>query len=105
MNSSKLLISINGIDIPIDIELPSIKMMFIEEIEIDKKEKKGIKKGYKKIKENDTLINEICCICLDSFKMNEYKRELECQHIFHKKCCDGWITQEHTCPICRKKDN
>jgi len=61
--------------------------------------------GYKKIKIDDDLIKckSSCPICLDKFKDNEFKRELKCKHIYHKKCIDKWIKHKNTCPICRKK--
>lgn len=59
---------------------------------------------YRKIKSCDSLLksNEICTICQNSYKMGEYKRELVCNHTFHKKCIDKWFKKNHnTCPICR----
>ena len=69
---------------------------------------KDIKKqlgGYKKIKIDDNLLacKASCPICLEKFKDNEFKRELKCNHVFHKKCIDKWIKHQNTCPICRKK--
>jgi hypothetical protein len=60
---------------------------------------------YKKIKGGDPLLktNDICSICLDKYKEGLYKRTLECNHNFHKKCVDKWFKKEPTCPICRKK--
>tara|TARA_B100000963_G_C22582099_1_gene651320 strand:+ start:627 stop:1067 length:441 start_codon:yes stop_codon:yes gene_type:complete len=61
--------------------------------------------GYKKIKIDDNLLacKASCPICLEKFKDNEFKRELKCNHVFHKKCIDKWIKHQNTCPICRKK--
>lgn len=48
-----------------------------------------------------------CCICYEDIKQNEYIRELNCNHAFHKKCIDKWLlcsmkSNEHiNCPICR----
>ena len=48
-----------------------------------------------------------CCICCEDIKQNEYIRELNCTHQFHKKCIDKWLlcsmkSKEHVnCPICR----
>jgi len=62
---------------------------------------------YRKIKENDSLLNnsDCCSICHDNYKINEFKRELNlCGHIFHKKCIDKWFFKnEHLeCPLCRQ---
>jgi len=55
-----------------------------------------------KIKKDDTILNEICFICMDYYKCNEYKRILpSCKHYFHKKCIDKWLKQKASCPICR----
>jgi hypothetical protein len=62
---------------------------------------------YRKIKEGDSLINEldVCSICHDNYKVNEFKRELNlCGHIFHKKCIDKWFLNNKNleCPLCRQ---
>jgi hypothetical protein len=61
---------------------------------------------YRLIKKEDKLIqnNEVCAICLNNYKTNEYKRELnKCNHIFHKKCIDKWFknSDNKSCPLCR----
>lgn len=56
---------------------------------------------YKKVDKKD--ITSKCLICLNNFKLNEYKRELPvCKHFFHKKCIDIWFHKNETkkCPIC-----
>lgn len=60
---------------------------------------------YYKIKSDDNIIinNDICMICLDKFKVGLYKRNLSCNHNFHKKCIDKWFrTNNQRCPICRE---
>jgi hypothetical protein len=54
-----------------------------------------------------------CLICLQ--EINNNKKTLECQHIFHKKCIEKWFYdknprwdeydcyRKNSCPICRKK--
>lgn len=57
-----------------------------------------------KIKKNDIILNEICFICMDNYKCLELKRTLpKCNHYFHKKCIDKWLTRKASCPICRDK--
>lgn len=44
-----------------------------------------------------------CSICIDTFKINEKIRALECCHTFHEKCLDEWISRHTTnypCPLC-----
>lgn len=59
------------------------------------------KAGYKQIKMDDPLLKEKCSICLEEYKIKEYKRSLFCNHVFHKKCCDRWLKKNDSCPICR----
>jgi hypothetical protein len=64
---------------------------------------------YHKI--TNTLLNnlDVCSICCDYFKVEEYFRELPiCKHIFHKKCIDKWFYKDiknMKCPICRTSHN
>jgi hypothetical protein len=60
--------------------------------------------GYKRINSGEQLINQNCSICIDKFLLGEYKRELKCSHVFHKKCIDKWTKSEFSCPTCRSKD-
>ena len=53
-------------------------------------------------KMDDVIIkNEQCIICLEKYKIREYKRQLPCQHHFHKKCIDKWLKTKNGCPCCR----
>jgi hypothetical protein len=56
---------------------------------------------YKKVKEcSDTE----CAICLDTVKVGEFEKTLECKHTFHKKCIDRWFKKDNdSCPMCRLK--
>jgi hypothetical protein len=76
---------------------------FLEKYKIQRKNKiKQIGK-YKKIKENDQLINDECSICIENFCCGEYQRTLVCNHVFHKKCIDKWFKKDkNECPICRR---
>ena len=57
-----------------------------------------------KIKKNDTIINENCLICMEKYKIQEFKRLLpNCKHCFHKKCIDKWLKKNASCPVCRDK--
>jgi hypothetical protein len=57
---------------------------------------------YKQIKKGDCLLEQTCSICYDNYNLNEYKRELFCQHVFHKKCIDKWLKNNLSCPMCRQ---
>lgn len=55
---------------------------------------------YQKVKITDNF--EDCPICLESFKLNQFYRKLECNHVFHKKCIDRWFKKDNlNCPMCR----
>ncbi len=57
-----------------------------------------------KIKNNDSVLNDgvQCFICMDEYKINQYKRVLpKCKHFYHKKCIDKWLKKKSSCPICR----
>jgi len=57
----------------------------------------------KKVKAGNTF-EEVCPICLENFKENEFYRNLDCNHMFHKKCIDRWFRKDHSdCPMCRKQ--
>lgn len=42
-----------------------------------------------------------CAVCLCSYENGEMMRKLPCEHEFHMKCIDQWLTQRTTCPMCR----
>ena len=42
--------------------------------------------------------SDICTICLEPC-LNGV--EIECGHIFHKKCIEKWVALNKTCPNCR----
>uniref|UniRef100_A0A061S256 E3 ubiquitin-protein ligase RLIM n=1 Tax=Tetraselmis sp. GSL018 TaxID=582737 RepID=A0A061S256_9CHLO len=42
-----------------------------------------------------------CAICLCAYEEGETMRRLPCNHEFHMKCIDQWLTQHTTCPMCR----
>lgn len=60
---------------------------------------------YKKVTQLDK--DSSCCICLEEYNENTYKRTLNCSHHFHKKCIDKWFRNceddDISCPTCRAK--
>lgn len=56
---------------------------------------------YQLVKEDDII--DKCMICLEHYNLKSYKRTLECNHCFHKKCIDKWILDfKPSCPLCLK---
>ena len=46
--------------------------------------------------------NDVCTVCLDEYAPGDVIRELECEHAFHKKCVDEWLTtKKSSCPMCK----
>jgi len=48
-----------------------------------------------------------CSICLDKIGMNNNIFKLNCNHLYHLKCWNTWILDNHlpNCPLCRYDGN
>lgn len=58
--------------------------------------KKLLKEGDKELVNDD-----ICPICIESYKVSDVLRILPCDHILHRKCVDPWLRMKETCPMCK----
>lgn len=45
-----------------------------------------------------------CSICLEAFVAGSKRivRTKGCRHVFHRKCLQGWLNVNRTCPLCRE---
>ncbi|POR33850.1 E3 ubiquitin-protein ligase RNF130, partial [Tolypocladium paradoxum] len=49
--------------------------------------------------ENDKSV-DICCICTESFELEDRVRLLPCKHKFHQACIDPWLSEKSVlCPL------
>jgi hypothetical protein len=54
------------------------------------------------IKANDSVLDDNCMICMEKYKIRQFKRIIpKCNHFFHKKCIDKWLKKKASCPVCR----
>ena len=64
---------------------------------------KLFKDKYRKVTKHN-VEGELCVICLENMKCNEYYRTLKCNHKYHKRCIDKWINKynNYYCPTCKE---
>ena len=89
---------------------PNIDNMTYEEL-LALEDKMGyVNKGFKKEDINkiksekynlDDNVN--CVICQDEIKKGDVIKKLNCNHLFHIKCIDIWLSKEKKCPFCKEE--
>ncbi|KAG6432014.1 hypothetical protein SASPL_103587 [Salvia splendens] len=52
----------------------------------------------------DLVLATDCAICLDEIEAEQPARMVPgCNHGFHLKCADAWLSKNPICPLCRAK--
>ena len=69
------------------------------DLSTDEHEEQFVMDGAKYTK--NTQNDDTCVVCLESFD-TEVTVKLACKHKFHKDCIVRWVTQNTTCPLCKK---
>lgn len=64
---------------------------------------KDILENLKEVSFKDLETTEkTCSICLDDYEPESKLRRIPCEHLFHTKCLDKWLTENsYKCPLCR----
>ena len=45
--------------------------------------------------------NEKCVICQFDIEEGSNIKKLNCEHFYHDKCIDEWLSKEKHCPFCK----
>mmetsp|Transcript_9288 Transcript_9288/g.23084 ORF Transcript_9288/g.23084 Transcript_9288/m.23084 type:complete len:661 (+) Transcript_9288:247-2229(+) len=77
----------------------------------DSLEKRTIDNGEDNASTATISEDEMCVICLESFREGDRLRVLPCNHSFHVGCIDRWLSGTHShnecftagCPTCKKR--
>ena len=103
---------VNGSNVSMEVERPHASLndtiLLFETILSMRENKKKIKKEqlnkFKRFRVTKKMLKDDCTICMNKFKNRELARILPCEHTFHSKCVDKWLTSHsNTCPVCRKE--
>ena len=74
---------------------------------LNKKQKKKFEKKLKTVysRKRKRKDEDICTICQESVESGRMKKVMikKCNHVFHKKCLEKWVSCKPNCPTCRVK--
>ena len=47
--------------------------------------------------------DEICSVCHEGYEEGVECIELNCKHVFHRKCISQWLKLKRNCPMCKQE--
>lgn len=50
----------------------------------------------------ESELGQVCSVCISDYVAGNKLRQLPCQHEFHIHCIDRWLSENCTCPVCRR---
>lgn len=50
----------------------------------------------------DSELGKVCSVCISDYVVGNKLRQLPCLHEFHIHCIDRWLSENCTCPVCRR---
>ncbi|XP_051018833.1 E3 ubiquitin-protein ligase RNF6 [Acomys russatus] len=50
----------------------------------------------------DSELGKVCSVCISGYVAGNKLRQLPCLHEFHIHCIDRWLSENCTCPVCRR---
>eukprot|EP01028_Stygiella_incarcerata_P000020 TRINITY_DN1003_c0_g1_i3.p1 TRINITY_DN1003_c0_g1~~TRINITY_DN1003_c0_g1_i3.p1 ORF type:complete len:226 (+),score=46.46 TRINITY_DN1003_c0_g1_i3:205-882(+) len=51
----------------------------------------------------DSLLNDDCPICLETFQPGDRVSRLPCRHVYHTTCINQWLRVQGRCPVCKAR--
>lgn len=51
----------------------------------------------------ESALNEICPLCAQNFFPGESLIKLQCGHLYHPECAQGWFTDHSLCSVCEEE--
>lgn len=72
--------------------------------EVPSNEQHAVMQESKSTHDDDDPTEATCAVCIEEIEIGEwYKRLPKCEHCFHAKCIDQWLSRRATCPVCREE--
>ncbi|XP_005344751.1 E3 ubiquitin-protein ligase RNF6 [Microtus ochrogaster] len=59
-------------------------------------------RSYEQTGVDSELVSKVCSVCISDYVAGNKLRQLPCLHEFHIHCIDRWLSENCTCPVCRR---